>query len=45
VVRDFIGVEQQRRWLADVEHNDIDVAIVGDVAERGSAVRLQRHVG
>ena len=40
-----ICVEQQRRRLTDVENNDVDVPVVGDVAESRAPSGFQRHVG
>ena len=44
VVFALICVEQQRRRLANVEHNHIDVAAIGDISESRAPSRLQRHV-
>ena len=41
----FWWAEQKRWQLADIQHHDIHVAIVGDIAESGAPPGLQRHVG
>ena len=42
-VRPGVVVSEQRRRLVHVEHQDVDVAVVVDVAERGAAARVRRH--
>ena len=33
VIWSFIDIQEQRRWFADIEHNDIYIAVIGDVTE------------
>src|SRR5205807_4955841 len=37
-------VDQQRRWLADVEHQNVHVAVVINVAKSSAAARFRRHL-
>src|SRR6202030_2001466 len=43
VIWGAVRVEKDGRWFADVEHDDVDISSVEDVAESGAATRLERH--
>src|ERR1700719_2666792 len=45
VIRILICVEQKRWRFADVENNNVYIAVVSNVAESGAPSGFQRHVG
>jgi hypothetical protein len=44
MARALVIVEQERRWLADIQHHDIHIAVVGDIAESRAPPGFQRQV-
>ena len=45
VIRTVVSVEQKRRRLANIQHYDIHIAVVGDIAESRATPGFQWHLG